>query len=275
MAIVLSLISALAYGISDFLGGLLSRRVTAWQIAVVGQVSATVSTFALAFFVAGDPVRNDWLWAALAGVSTGFGTAFLYRGLSRAKMSIVAPLSAVGSALVPVTAGIALGDRPSLVATLGVILAFPAIVLISRVEDADPHHSGGILDGLLAGLGFGGLFALLGQIGDDAGLFPLALAQAFSILGVIGTAVVLRQPWVPRSRFALRAVVLGPLGAIATGAFLFATHHGLLSIVSVISALYPAATVILAAVVLHERIRPWQAAGLALAATAVALVAAA
>ena len=145
--------------------------------------------------------------------------------------------------------------------------------LISLVVDEDPTHRGGVIDGILAGLGFGLLFVFIGQMSDDAGLMPLALAQGFAVLGVIALAVALRQPFVPRTRDPWWAVVMGPLGAIATGAFLYATHHGLLSVVSVIAALYPAGTVLLATIVLRERIHAWQGVGLAFAVAAVTLVA--
>ncbi len=188
-------------------------------------------------------------------------------------MGVVAPLSAVTCALLPVVVGLGLGERPGPLATVGIVVAFPAITLISRMVDDDPSHRGGVVDGTLAGLGFGMLFSAIGQIGDDAGLFPLMLTQAFSVVSVVMTAVVLRQPWWPGRSSAWRAVVMGPLGASATGLFLLATGYGLLSIVAVISSLYPAVTVLLASALLRERIHPGQGAGLALAAAAVALVA--
>lgn len=274
MAIVLSLISALAYGVSDFLGGIFAKRTPAWQVAVVGQTSSGVFSLAAAVIIGGSPTGHDLLFGALAGLGGGFGAAFLYRGLSTARMGVVAPLSAVGTALIPVAVGLITGDRPSAVTLLGVVFAFPAIVLISRVADATPAHRSGVADGILAGVGFGLLFACLGQVGDDGGLYPLALSQATSVLSVIVTAVILRQAWVPRERQAWAAVLMGPLGATAQGTFLYATHHGLLSVVSVISSLYPASTVVLAAIVLRERIHGWQGVGLVLAALAVALVAA-
>ena len=273
MAIVLALLSALAYGISDFLGGIISRRASPWQVAVVGQSSSTFFNVLAALVIGGTPVASDWTWGALAGLGGGFGAVFLYRGLAGARMGVVAPLSAVGSALVPVAVGLVTGDRPSLLAVIGIVCAFPAMYLISLVVDEDPSHRGGVIDGILAGLGFGALFACIGQLSDDAGLMPLAVAQAFAVVAVVLTAVTLRQAFVPRGREPWRAVVLGPLGATATGAFLYATHHGLLSIVSVIAALYPAATVMLATVVLRERIHAWQGVGLALAVAAVTLVA--
>ena len=274
MAIVLSLISALAYGVSDFMGGILAKRTPAWQVAVVGQTSSGIFSLAAAIIIGGSPTSHDLLFGALAGLGGGFGAAFLYRGLSTARMGVVAPLSAVGTALIPVAVGLVTGDRPSAVTLLGVVVAFPAIVLISRVTDSTPAHRSGVADGILAGVGFGLLFACLGQVGGDGGLYPLALSQATSVLSVIVTAVILRQAWIPRERRAWGAVLMGPLGATAQGSFLYATHHGLLSVVSVISSLYPASTVLLAAVVLRERIHGWQGVGLVLAALAVALVAA-
>jgi uncharacterized membrane protein len=274
VAIVLSLISALAYGISDFLGGIFSKRASPWQVAIVGQSSSGFFALIAAVFIGGSPGATDWVYALLAGLGGGFGVAFLYRGLATARMGVVAPLSAIGTALLPLTVGLAQGDRPSQLALFGVVCAFPAIALISRVVDDNPAHRGGVLDGILAGVGFGMLFTFLGQIGDSAGLYPLAASQFASVLGVIATATILREAWLPRERAPWNAVVMGPLGASAQGAFLYATHHGLLSIVSVISSLYPASTVLLAAVVLREKIHGWQGVGLVFATLAVALVAA-
>ncbi len=275
MAIVFALISALAYGISDFLGGLFAKGASAWQVAVVGQSSSAFFALLAGLFITGDPTASDWTWSGIAGLGGGFGAAFLYRGLSRGRMSVVAPISAIGSALVPVALGLITGERPSLIVLIGVAVAFPAICLISQViESAPVTESSGVVDGVLAGLGFGLMFAMLGQVSDDSGLLPLALTQVGAVLGVILTATVLRAQWVPRDPLAWRAVLMGPLGIAATGAFLYATHHGLLSVVSVIASLYPAGTVVLAAVVLKEKIHGNQAIGLFLAALAVTLVAA-
>lgn len=277
MAVVLSLVSALAYGVSDFLGGLFAKRSGPWQVAVVGQTSSTLCTAVVASFVAGAAVGSDWAWALLGGVGSGVGSAFLYRGLAGGRMSVVAPLSAVVCALLPVAVGLVTGDRPGATALTGIVVAFPAIALVSRVSatdaDAALAHRGGVVDGVLAGLGFGVLFVALGQVGDDAGLWPLVSAQAASAVTVVAVAVGLRQRWLPTDPSAWRALLMGPLGATATGAFMLATREGLLSVVSVISSLYPATTVLLATVLLKERIQAWQGLGLVLAATAVTLVA--
>ncbi|UYM03522.1 EamA family transporter [Solicola gregarius] len=277
MAVLLALVSAGAYGLSDFLGGIFSRRSAPWPIAVVGQSSSAVCALVLAVAIGGTVTAHDWAWGAVAGIGAGVGAAFLYRGLAAGRMSVVAPISALGSAIVPVGVGLLTGDRPSLLAWVGIVFAFPAIYLISRMSDdpAAAHDGGGVVDGVLAGLGFGSMFAILGQVDSDAGMYPLALMQVTSVLSVIATATLLRTAWLPRDRLAWRAAMMGPLGATATGAFLYATHTGLLTLVSVVAALYPALTVLLAAVVLREHIHRTQAVGLALAAAAVSLVAAA
>ena len=280
MVVVLALVSALLYGLSDFVGGLVSRRVSAWPAAVVGQLSSTVCTAAVALFLTGDPTPAHLAWGALAGVGAGTGTAFLYRGLSSGRMGVVAPVSAVGAAIVPVAVGALGGERPGALMWLGIVLAIPAIWLISTVPGGpvDPVEkergslAEGLVDGVLAGLGFGGLFAALGQVPDSAGLWPLALAQACSVLAVIGLALALRKQWVPRGRGLAWAGITGPLGASATLAFLLATQHGFLTLAGGLASFYPAATVLLAVAVLGERIHRSQGIGLALAAVTVTLV---
>lgn len=283
MAVLLALVSALAYGLSDFVGGLVSRHASAWAVAVLGQVSATLCTAAVALTVSGTPSSSDFGWALLAGAGSGAGTGFLYRGFSTGRMSVVAPGSAVAAAVVPVLVGTLGGERPSPVVWLGIVAALPGIWLVAAIpkddpgKEAEPGTSGaradGLLDGVLAGLGFGVLFAALGQVPDTAGLWPLTLAQLVSVPTVIVLAVVLRAAWVPRGRPVRWALLAGPLGATATGAFLLASQQGFLTVAGVLTALYPASTVLLASLVLHERIHRAQGIGLGLCATAIALVA--
>ena len=126
---------------------------------------------------------------------------------------------------------------------------------------------------MLAGLGFGVLFAALGQVPEEAGLWPLALAQAVSLPSAVVLALVLGAAWVPRQRQAWWALLAGPLGASATGAFLLATQSGYLTIAGILASLYPASTVLLAALILHEKVHRAQGVGLGLCAVAIGLVA--
>lgn len=279
--VVLALTSAFAYGLSDFVGGLLSRRVSAWPVAVVGQLSATVCIAVVASLSEGAPTTHDYAWALLGGVGSGMGTGFLYRGFASGRMSVVAPVSAVGAAVVPVFAGALGGERLSLVVWAGVLLAFPGIWLVSSTEElpddgaprARASLAEGVLDGVLAGLGFGVLFAALGQIPEGAGLWPLTVAQLVSLPAVILLAVSLGAPWLPREGRVWWALLAGPLGASATATFLLATQSGYLTVAGILASLYPATTVLLAALVLRERVHRAQGVGLGLCAVAIALVA--
>lgn len=276
MTILLSLLAAASYGLGDFNGGIFSRRGGAWAVSLVAQLGGTVLVLAVALVAGGSPTSTDLAWAVLAGVANGFGTAFLYRGLSSGRMGVVAPVSGVGAVLVPVLVGLVAGERPGALVWLGVLLALPAIWLVSRepVEAPAAGRGSGLTDGILAGLGFGTLFAALAQIDESAGFLPLALNQAVAGVAIVGVALVLREDWVPRNRYALGGLVSGALGALATGLFQVATQHGYLAVAAVITSLYPAFTVLLAMLVLREHVHRAQAYGLLLCAGAVVLVAA-
>lgn len=277
MTVLLSLLAALSYGLGDFNGGIFSKRGGPWAVALLAQVFGGLAVLVVALVVGGDPTRADLGWAVVAGVGNGFGTAFLYRGLSSGRMGVVAPVSGVGAVLVPVAVAALTGERPGAAVWVGVMVAVPAIWLVSR-EPAAPLAEpsagpSGLLDGILAGLGFGTLFAALAQIPEEAGFLPLALNQLIAGVGIIAVAVVLRQDWVPRNRWALGGLVSGALGALATGLFQVATQQGYLSVAAVITSLYPAITVLLAALLLRERVHRAQGLGLAMCAAAVTLVA--
>jgi uncharacterized membrane protein len=277
VTVLLSLFAALSYGLGDFNGGVFAKRGGPWAVSLVTQLSATVFVLAVALADGGDPTRTDLAWALVAGVANGFGTAFLYRGLSSGRMGVVAPVSGVGAVLVPVAVGVLTGERPDAIVWFGIALALPAIWLVSReptttVAGSAPGGSG-LVDGVLAGLGFGALFAALGQIPEEAGFLPLALNQVVAGVTIVLVAMALRQDWVPRNRWALGGVISGALGAIATGLFQVATQQGYLSVAAVITSLYPAFTVLLAALVLREHVHRTQAVGLAFCAASVVLVA--
>ncbi len=197
----------------------------------------------------------------------------LYRGLARGQMSVVGPVSAVGAAVVPVVAGIALGERPSLLAVAGVLVALPAIVLVAASGSVRGRLGAGLLDGLVAGLAFGILFVGLAQAGRNAGLWPVASEQTGSLLPVLAVAVKSRAPLRIPVRAAGLPVLAGASGMAATLAYFYATHFSMLAIAAVLVSLYPGATVLLARTLLHERFSLAQRAGLGLCALAVAAIA--
>ena len=278
-AVLLALGAAAAYGLSDFVGGVASKRASPWSVALVAQLVGGVVVLGLAGVASGGtPDRESLLWALVAVVANGIGTGFLYRGLSSGRMGVVAPVSGVGATLVPVAVGLVTGERPSGLVWLGIVAALPGIWLVAREpvdEDVagDPPAGSGALDGVLAGLGFGALFAALAQIPESAGFLPLALNQLVAGLVIVVMATALRVAWLPRERAAGFGAVSGVLGASATAAFMLATQSGLLTVTAVLASLYPAVTVLLAATVLREHVHRSQAVGLVLCGVAVTLVA--
>ncbi len=278
MGIALALAAAVLYGSSDFAGGLAARYLGPVRVSVVGSAVACVLAWAVLLRSGGPgPSLRAAGWGLGSGLAGGTGTLVLYRGLARGQMSVVGPVSAVGAAVVPVLAGLAFGERPSLLAVAGVLVALPAIVLVAAsgsLRGGLGQLGGGLRDGLIAGLAFGVLFVGLAQAGPHAGLWPVACEQTGTLLPVLAVAVATRQPLrLPLCAAGLPALA-GATGMAATLAYFYATHASLLAVAAVVVSLYPGITVLLARVVLHERFTPAQRAGLGLAALAVAAIAA-
>lgn len=274
MGILLALGAALGYGLSDFVGGVTARRTSAWPVAFMSSVGGFTCSVLFALLTTGNATATDLAWGALAGVGSGLGGSFLYRGLASGRMGVVAPVSAVGAAIVPVVVGVATGERPELLVWLGIAAAVPGIWLVSREPGGDGSLAAGLADGVLAGLGFGLLFAAIGQVPAGAGYWPLVLAQASALLAVALTATLLRARWWPTARSEITGgFAAGILAGVAALCFLLATQSGLLTVAAVLTSLYPAFTILLAATVLREHIHRGQAIGLALCGLCVALVA--
>ena len=226
---------------------------------------------------AGRVTAADLAWGAASGVAGLTGVGLLYRGMTIGSMSIVAPLTAVMSAVIPIVVGFGLGERPALLATMGLLLAVPAIALASGgvvgEGSASAHSSAATLTALASGVGFGFVLVLLDRTGADSGLWPLVAARLAS-----ATLVGL---WLARHRLQFSPTpvrgtgLVALVGVIDVGAnicFLLANRHGLLALVAVLAGLYPVATVALAMTVLRERVTRLQVVGLVLALVAIALI---
>jgi drug/metabolite transporter (DMT)-like permease len=277
MGILLGLVAAVLYGSSDFVGGVTSRRFGPLRVTVIGCAVATVLAWA-ALIVSGgpEPTLRAIAWGLASGLGGGIGTLVLYRGLARGQMSVVGPLSAVGAAVVPVVAGVAMGERPSLLAVAGVVVALPAIVLVAAsgsVRGKLGAAPKGLTDGLVAGVAFGILFVGLAQAGHNAGLWPVASEQTGTLLVVLAVAIKTREPLRIPVRAAGLPVLAGASGMAATLAYFYATHFSMLAVAGVLVSLYPGVTVLLARALLHERFSPVQRAGLGLCTLAIIAIA--
>jgi drug/metabolite transporter (DMT)-like permease len=273
--VLLAGIAALCYGTSDFIGGLASRRARALTVLVYSYPAGAVLMAAMLGLFPGVLSWRTVGLGVLGGVAGMVGVTLLYRLLAVAPMNVISPISAVLAAVVPVVFGVAVGERPHLAAWAGIVIGLIAVVLVSRTPQDHPHArltATVLVLACVAGAGFGFYFICLARADANSGLWPLVVSRITSAVLIPPLAAarrVLRVP--PRPVLAL-ALIAGCLDASANLFFLLASRHGYLSLASVITALYPAATVLLAATILHERTGAIQRAGLALAATSIVLV---
>jgi drug/metabolite transporter (DMT)-like permease len=281
MAVLLGLVVALTYGTGDFFGGLAARRVPVLWVVFLSHALAAVLVIAIVGLDRNaDPTREDIVIGVVAGIIGMVSVALFYRGLALGRMGVVAPITAVVSAIVPVGWGLAFGERPSLLALTGVALAVGSVALISS-EGADPPHEPStksrvpLLLAVGAGVGFGAFFVLYSNTGKTSGMWPLLASRwtSATLLALV-FAFIPRARRDPPSRHALPLIAgAGLFDAAANGFFLVASRAGLLSIVGAVSSLYPASTVLLARAVLHERFHRAQVIGLTVAAAGVVLIA--
>jgi len=277
LAVSLAAVAALGWGAADFCGGKASQRSPALAVTVLSQILGLPLLVAGLLLVPGRPLVADLAWGVAAGVAGLFGVALLYRGLASGAMSVVAPITAVTAAVVPLLVGLLQQRAPGAPALVGAGLAVVSIALISLGPKSPAGRlrvSAGVVGlALAAGALFGVFFSLLAQTDEGSGVWPLASARLASLpLGLLLLA---------RSRRSLRlgrgvTVWAGLAGAGDIGAnalYLLATREGLLAVVAPIASLYPVNTVLLAFAVDRERVRPIQFAGLGLAAAALVLAA--
>lgn len=284
LAIILALASAIGYGGSDFAAGLASRTASVIQVTLLACLTATVVVLvALPLAAAHRPSGASLAWGAAAGASGTLGGIALYLGFRYAAFSVAAPISAVGTAGFSVLAGLLWGERPSTVALIGIGLALPAIVSVSAsaagAEQEEGHgHGGRPAAGVVAGLIAGACFALLliglNRAGSGGGLWPVATAEVAELAVAVAAAALTRNLRLPGGRPGWLAVITGVAGAAGTILYFFATHDGLLAVTAVLTSLYPASTIVLARVVLGERLTRLRLTGLVLAGGCVALIAA-
>jgi drug/metabolite transporter (DMT)-like permease len=275
MAVLLALGSSVFYGIADFAGGLLSRRTHFAMVALVGHASGFLLGATIGLFVPAPGLTvADLGWGALSGVGSGLGSVFLYRGLSRGAMSVVVPVSAVGGVALPVLVGVAvLGDRPSLLAWIGIAVAVPALALVSRNDkNGEKATMTGSVDAVVASAGIALQYLALTQATPAAGLWPIVAGRMAAALAIAPMVLSVKAPLRLTWTCGWAAVATGLAAALALTLYMFAARQQLTVIAVVLSSLYPAIPVLLGIGVLRERLGRWQTLGLLGAGAAVALL---
>lgn len=272
----LGLLATIGWGIGDFGGGLTSRTAPVFGVLFTSQVASLVVAVPL-FLVAGERPMSatDLGLAALGGVFGASGLALLYRGLSRGRMGVVAPIAATITAAMPIAFGFLTEGMPSPLAIVGIGLAIIGVALVSFAPRASDGRPSGVGYAIVTGVIFGLFPIATSGIADDLLVGPVLAVRVASVATVTILILITRQPWhVPR-RLWPAMLGIGLVDMLATAAYLAAIAVGPLAIAAILSSLYPIVTVILAAAVLRERISPLHAVGIAAAAGAVVLIAAA
>ena len=276
MAVVLALASAVVYGAADFLGGLASRRTSVFGVVAMSQLVGLVALVLLLPWLGGPVGPADLGWGAAAGFAGAAGLVVFFRALAGGVMSVIAPVTAVTAAAVPVLVGLLTGDRIGPSAAAGIALALAAVVLVSAeggLSELRTARPASVAPALVAGAAFGLFFVLLDGTSQSSGLTPLVAARVASVALVVVVAMAGRRS-LRITRAALPLVALSGLGDMTANAlFLLATQQeGQLAITGVLASLYPVTTVLLAQAVLRERLVGAQLAGLVAAVGAVVLI---
>ncbi len=275
MSLLLGLLVAASFGTGDFFGGLSSRRLPTLVVLAVAQSCALVGAVVVALLAGGSPSGADLLTGAVAGLLNVAAVGCLYRGLAVGRIGVVAPIAAVIGAVIPVAWGLATGERPGVLALVGVALAVGAAGLIST--DAEESEGGPDRRALLlavgAGVGFGSSFVCFALTAHDSGAWPVLTARVAAVIGVGLVLLVTRTrpTWAPGPGG--QAVAAGLLDVTATALLLVAVRSGLAAVVAPVASLAPGFTVAHARWYLHERAGRLQVVGLAVALVGLALIA--
>jgi len=276
MAILLGLLTSISFGAGDFFGGLSAKKTSALNVVAFSHTIGLFGALILAPWLADSFTTRDFGLGAVGGGLGGMGVVLLYRGLARGPMAVVAPLTAITSAAIPALWGVATGDSLSPLAWLGVAAALVAIALSSIPGESNtaPVTPRVVVESLIAGAAFGAMFILFDATSDATAPWPVVGARTLTVTALLSYVLFAKRDGLVTVRPALGTIVLA--GLFDTGSnilFLSATKVGDLSIVAVLSSLYPAATVVLARWVLNERMSRLQMGGLITTLLAAALIA--
>ena len=275
MAVLIGLLVAASFGSGDFLGGLASRQGNMLRVLLIAQVTGLIAAVVVAVSV-GDPISaNAMALGAGAGLLNVTGLGCLYQGLAIGQIGQVAPVAAVIGAIIPVTWGLATGERPSSLALVGASLAIvaAAVICMERTEKPGLGARRALPLAVIAGSGFGTAFVLLAYASRHPGFWPVVSARSAAVIAVGGAVVILAPPRLPSLRPRRIALVAGLLDACGTALLLVAIRTGLAAVVAPVANLTPAFTVMLAWWVLRERATRTQIAGLAVGLVGLVLIA--
>ncbi|MEM3031623.1 MAG: EamA family transporter [Nitrososphaerota archaeon] len=270
--VMLGLASAFSWGSGDFVGGLASKHSNVLTVVTISQIVG-LATLALLGLLVGEPPPDTGtlLWSSAAGLAGGAGLIALYSALAMGEMGVVAPVTGVVTAAVPVVFGISLEGFPTLWQFIGFLLAIGGVGLVTGFDKFSTIRAG-LVRGLLAGIGFGLFLVFIGQVGEEYFFWPLTTSRCVTVAASIALAVVRNTGFNTEPKVLPLLMLGGLLDSGGSGFFLLARHATRLDISAVLSSLYPIATVMLAYIILKEKPTPTKTAGIALAMAAIPLI---
>lgn len=283
MAVLLGLLVAVGYGSGDFLGGRAARDAPTLGVLFVAQCTALIGATVVALAVGADVAPADLAFGAVAGVLSAGGLGLLYRGLATGRMGVVAPVTAVVAAVIPIAWGLATGERPSGLTLAGVVVAVGAGGIVAREPDfpdepPTTNTRAALLMALAAGTMFGASFVCFAETADESGYWPVLVARVAAVVGIgIAVVVVTRHRGgsiLPRDHPRPLAIAAGALDIVATVLLVTAVREGLVVVVAPLAAIAPAFTVIWAWALLQEPVTRHQVVGIGLSLAGLALIAA-
>ncbi len=270
--IILGLLSALTWGAGDFGGGLMARRVPLLGVVAVAQAAGMAAALACAI-LRGEPVPQgrDLAVALIAGGCGVVGMTSLYRGLAVGRMGVVAPVTGVLAAVIPVCVGFLRDGVPHAATVVGIVVALAAVVLVTRSPGHDDRPTGAKW-GLLAGTAIGLFNVTVGNLSSAGAFGPLVVVRLVQAVVLVGLIAVWRQPWRMHRADVAKLAGVGLLDMAGNASFIIAAQTGALAVASVLSSLYPVTTVVLAIALLRERLTRSHVIGIALTAAAIVLI---
>ena len=270
--ILLGLISAACWGAGDFSGGLATKRANVYSVVIASQFIGMILLIGLAVtFSESTPTLLQTLWGGAAGVAGAIGLIALYRALSLGRMGVAAPVSGVVTAIVPVIGGAFIEGLPKTIQLIGFVVAMIGVWFVSRADDSKINWRDLNLP-IVAGLGFGFFLIFINRASGNGILLPLVAARAASLGVTVIATLIMRQPMLPKIDHLPLIAIVGVMDAAGNAFYALAAQWGRLDVAAVLSSLYPASTILLAWIILKERLALMQWVGVAATLIAIVLI---
>ena len=273
MPILLGALASVLIGCSDFLGRYGTRRSNAITATSGAMLGGAVSGLVALALIPGVFATRDIVLGAASGLFVGVALALLYEAMATSSAAVAGPLVALGAALIPLGWDVVLGDRPSGLVLVGIVVAIASLLVVTYSPALKGTLRRGIGLSLMASVLFGASFVMIGEAGDDSGVWAPATQRVTALAMMLGLATVRHVPRLPSRSLMGPMLISGTCGSLAIVAFALGTQQGSLATVAVSASMFPAVSATLAAAFDEDTLRWWQMIGILGVITGIALMA--